>query len=74
MIGTSVQKDFIMNSLAIPRKAKQAIGGIAKLTDKDGATRYVAFRNICGHRFTRCPFIVLWGVFLTRVLLARLRG
>ncbi len=29
-----------MNSLAVPRKAKQAIGGIAKLSNSDGQERY----------------------------------
>jgi UDP-sugar pyrophosphorylase len=31
MLGVSKKLDLIMNSLAVPRKAKQAIGGIAKL-------------------------------------------
>lgn len=31
MLGVSVNNNLIMNSLAVPRKAKQAIGGIAKL-------------------------------------------
>jgi UDP-sugar pyrophosphorylase len=34
MLGVSTKLDLIMNSLAVPRKAKQAIGGIAKLTNK----------------------------------------
>lgn len=34
MLGVSVKKKLIMNSLAVPRKAKQAIGGIAKLKNK----------------------------------------
>lgn len=39
-LGVSVKKDLVMNSLAIPRKAKQAVGAIAKLTNsKSGATR-----------------------------------
>jgi hypothetical protein len=33
-LGVSTKLDLIMNSLAVPRKAKQAIGGIAKLTNK----------------------------------------
>jgi hypothetical protein len=32
MLGVSKKMGLIMNSLAVPRKAKQAIGGIAKLT------------------------------------------
>ncbi|CAB9498501.1 UDP-sugar pyrophosphorylase [Seminavis robusta] len=32
MLGVSKELDLVMNSLAVPRKAKQAIGGIAKLT------------------------------------------
>lgn len=40
MLGVSEKLGFIMNSLAIPRKAKQAIGGIAKLKNaKSGAQR-----------------------------------
>jgi hypothetical protein len=31
-----------MNSLTVPRKAKQAIGGIAKLVNDKGEERYVA--------------------------------
>lgn len=39
-LGVSKEKDLIMNSLAIPRKAKQAIGAIAKLThEQTGETR-----------------------------------
>jgi UDP-sugar pyrophosphorylase len=34
MLGVSKQMDLIMNSLAVPRKAKQAIGGITKLVKK----------------------------------------
>lgn len=34
MLGVSAKKNLIMNSLAVPRKAKQAIGGIAKLKHK----------------------------------------
>lgn len=40
MIGVSEKLDLIMNSLAVPRKAKQAVGGITKLTnEKTGETR-----------------------------------
>lgn len=40
MLGVSETNGFIMNSLAIPRKAKQAIGGIAKLVhEKTGAEK-----------------------------------
>lgn len=35
MLGVSEQHGFIMNSLCVPRKAKQAIGGIAKLTNAE---------------------------------------
>lgn len=34
MLGVSTKLGLIMNSLAVPRKAKQAIGGIAKLHNK----------------------------------------
>jgi UDP-sugar pyrophosphorylase len=39
MLGVSEKRGFIMNSLAIPRKAKQAIGGIAQLKTVDGQER-----------------------------------
>ena len=42
MIGVSVEYNLVMNSLAIPRKAKQAVGAIAKLTQAGtGAPRGV---------------------------------
>ena len=31
-LGVSKKRDLIMNSIAVPRKAKQAVGGITKLT------------------------------------------
>lgn len=34
MLGVSTELNLVMNSLAVPRKAKQAIGGIAKLVKK----------------------------------------
>jgi len=41
MLGVSTKLNLIMNSLTVPRKAKQAIGGIAKLVKKEtGETRY----------------------------------
>ncbi len=33
LLGVSQQHGFIMNSLCVPRKANQAIGGIAKLSN-----------------------------------------
>lgn len=33
MLGVSVKSDLIMNSLTVPRQAKQAIGAIVKLTN-----------------------------------------
>lgn len=39
MLGVSEKHGFIMNSLAIPRKAKQAIGGIAKIKNAEGGER-----------------------------------
>lgn len=35
-LGVSAIKQYHVNSLAVPRKAKEAIGGITKLTHKDG--------------------------------------
>ncbi|KAL3626696.1 hypothetical protein CASFOL_029439 [Castilleja foliolosa] len=35
-LGVSAIKEYHVNSLAVPRKAKEAIGGITKLTHQDG--------------------------------------
>ncbi|MCO5578435.1 hypothetical protein L7F22_032277 [Adiantum nelumboides] len=35
-LGVSAQKDLDVNSLAVPRKAKEAIGGICRLTHENG--------------------------------------
>ena len=35
-LGVSATKKYHVNSLAVPRKAKEAIGGITKLTHSDG--------------------------------------
>ncbi|KAJ0841343.1 putative nucleotidyltransferase [Helianthus annuus] len=35
-LGVSATKEYHVNSLAVPRKAKEAIGGITKLTHTDG--------------------------------------
>ncbi|KAJ8450334.1 hypothetical protein Cgig2_004791 [Carnegiea gigantea] len=35
-LGVSATKQYQVNSLAVPRKAKEAIGGIARLTQADG--------------------------------------
>lgn len=35
-LGVSATKQYHVNSLAVPRKAKEAIGGITKLTHADG--------------------------------------
>eukprot|EP00927_Polykrikos_kofoidii_P077317 TRINITY_DN7426_c0_g1_i2.p1 TRINITY_DN7426_c0_g1~~TRINITY_DN7426_c0_g1_i2.p1 ORF type:complete len:1955 (+),score=443.63 TRINITY_DN7426_c0_g1_i2:345-5867(+) len=37
-LGVSVESGFAMNSLTAPRKAKDAMGAIAKLTRKDGTS------------------------------------
>ena len=36
-LGVSARENFDMNSLAVPRKAKEAIGAIARLTHTDGS-------------------------------------
>jgi UDP-sugar pyrophosphorylase len=41
MLGVSVQRGFIMNSLAVPRRAGQAIGGIAKLRNDKGQQKTI---------------------------------
>lgn len=35
-LGVSATRQYHVNSLAVPRKAKEAIGGIARLTHADG--------------------------------------
>ncbi|KAK8947104.1 UDP-sugar pyrophosphorylase [Platanthera zijinensis] len=40
-LGVSVTKGYHVNSLAVPRKAKEAIGGITKLTHSDGRTMVI---------------------------------
>ncbi|KAL3504295.1 hypothetical protein ACH5RR_034136 [Cinchona calisaya] len=40
-LGVSAAKQYHVNSLAVPRKAKDAIGGITKLTHKDGRTMVI---------------------------------
>lgn len=35
-LGVSAIRSYDVNSLAVPRKAKEAIGGITRLTHKDG--------------------------------------
>lgn len=45
-LGTSVEKDFEVNSICIPRKPKEAIGGIAKLTGKRPLTINVEYNQL----------------------------
>ncbi|KAI4387962.1 hypothetical protein MLD38_000344 [Melastoma candidum] len=40
-LGVSSARGFHVNSLAVPRKAKEAIGGITKLTHEDGRTMVI---------------------------------
>ncbi|KAG0492377.1 hypothetical protein HPP92_005775 [Vanilla planifolia] len=40
-LGVSVTKGYHVNSLAVPRKAKEAIGGITKLTHADGRSMVI---------------------------------
>lgn len=40
-LGVSATKGYHVNSLAVPRKAKDAIGGITRLTHKDGRTMVI---------------------------------
>lgn len=40
-LGVSETKGYHVNSLAVPRKAKEAIGGITKLTHADGRTMVI---------------------------------
>lgn len=56
-LGVSKSRDLVMNSIAVPRKAKQAIGGIAKLVNEDGSERSVIF-HICNFILTFIFFII----------------
>lgn len=40
-LGVSSTRNYEVNSLAVPRKAKEAIGGITKLTHSDGRTMVI---------------------------------
>lgn len=40
-LGVSSIKEYHVNSLAVPRKAKEAIGGITRLTHKDGRSMVI---------------------------------
>ncbi|KAI9201403.1 hypothetical protein LWI28_022961 [Acer negundo] len=40
-LGVSAAKQYHVNSLAVPRKAKEAIGGITKLTHTDGRSMVI---------------------------------
>ncbi|XP_040996824.1 UDP-sugar pyrophosphorylase-like [Juglans microcarpa x Juglans regia] len=40
-LGVSAARQYHVNSLAVPRKAKEAIGGITKLTHADGRTMVI---------------------------------
>ncbi|GER52860.1 UDP-sugar pyrophosphorylase [Striga asiatica] len=40
-LGVSVIKEYHVNSLAVPRKAKEAIGGITRLTHQDGRSMVI---------------------------------
>ena len=45
VLGVSSSMELEVNSMAVPRKAKQAVGGIAKLTRKDGSQMTVRERE-----------------------------
>ena len=47
MLGVSSKLDLIMNSLAVPRKAKQAVGGIVKLKNKKTKEYRCVNRRFC---------------------------
>ena len=40
-LGVSKSRDLVMNSIAVPRKGKQAVGGIAKLVNDSGEERTI---------------------------------
>ena len=54
-LGVSATKQYHVNSLAVPRKAKEAIGGITRLTHADGIT--VVISLIVEYRFYDNSFV-----------------
>lgn len=44
-LGVSMSRDLVMNSLTVPRKAKQAVGGICRLKNDQREERYVKLLN-----------------------------
>ena len=46
-MGVSATKGYHVNSLAVPRKAKEAIGGITRLTHKDGKVHIMFMTFLC---------------------------
>lgn len=40
-LGVSISRDLVMNSLTVPRKAKQAVGGICRLKNDQGEERTI---------------------------------
>jgi UDP-sugar pyrophosphorylase len=66
MLGVSTKFGLIMNSLAVPRKAKQAIGGIAKLKNHEtGEERYVRSTAL---------FVIVFSFFLVAATITAILG
>ena len=42
-LGVSAIRDLDVNSLAVPRKAKEAIGGISRLTHENGMQHFITY-------------------------------
>lgn len=59
MLGVSRKLNLVMNSLAVPRKAKQAVGGIVKLKNKKtGDFRYVRISHLCLVLLNACRILI----------------
>lgn len=53
VLGVSESMELAVNSMAVPRKAKQAVGGIAKLKHNDGRQMTVSLCTVFCYPLTR---------------------
>jgi hypothetical protein len=69
-LGVSATRQYHVNSLAVPRKAKEAIGGITKLTHADGISLFNAhlFSLLGVHNCQLASWLLLPGSYLPGAL------
>jgi hypothetical protein len=65
-LGVSATRHYHVNSLAVPRKAKEAIGGITKLTHADGIFHFNEhlFSLLVVHNCQLASWLLLSGSYL----------